>query len=342
MSIKKGLIPVVFVTLLSSCQIPTPPGGNNGVGTLELSRDALVFNAGGDVASDTRTLTLTNTGDAALTISGLSTTNAAFSVGTAAPLTLEAGSSTDLSVTFTPASSPGPLKANLTLTTDEGPAQVYLGGLTVVGQEGTREPSVQWIFDTFGYPVQTGDPNPADSAIAPEVTTSLIGEEVAAQAFTRADASAPITLEVLAAFGVANVAPVYEYGIYSAGNATALTKLLSIPITPTLNGQKLEPAFDAFVGEEDGVLSFEPPADTFGFYSYWPTTRFFSERTVYTEDALNTFPDAGPHQVRTFPLKDRTGTPVPNAYLLVTDESIRLNDFNDAVVLVRNVQPVAP
>ena len=343
MSIIKWSTAVILVTLLSSCQIPTSPDDDDdGVGTLQLSRDALVFNAGGDLPSDTRTLTLTNTGDAALTISEISTTNAAFSVQTAAPLTLEADSSAELPVTFTPASSPGPQSASLSLTSSEGTASVYLGGLTVVGQEGTKEPSVQWIFDTFGYPIETGDPNPADSAIAPEVTTDLIGEEVAAQTFVRADPSQPVTLEVLAAFGVADVAPVYRYGIYAAGSATPpLTELLAIPITPTLNGQKLEPVFTSSATAQNGVLSFEPPADTFGFYSYWPTTDFFDERTVYTEDALNTFPGAGPHQVRTFPLKDRNNGAVANAYILVTDESIRLNDFNDAVVLVRNVQPVS-
>ena len=64
----------------------------------------------------------------------------------------------------------------------------------------------------------------------------------------------------------------------------------------------------------------------------WPTTRFFEQRTVYTEDTRNTF-DTSPHHVRAYPLGD-------GVYVLATDESNRLNDFNDAVLLVRNVRPV--
>jgi hypothetical protein len=45
--------------------------------------------------------------------------------------------------------------------------------------------------------------------------------------------------------------------------------------------------------------------------------------------------------VRAYPLKERGGAVVENAYVLATDESNRLNDYNDAVVVVRNVRPVA-
>jgi hypothetical protein len=91
----------------------------------------------------------------------------------------------------------------------------------------------------------------------------------------------------------------------------------------------------------DGELSFDPGAATFGLYSFWPGNRFFSERHVYTENRLNTFPEAVPHQVRVYPLKDADGSPVRNAYILATEEFSQGFDYNDVVVIVRNVKPVS-
>jgi hypothetical protein len=153
-----------------------------------------------------------------------------------------------------------------------------------------------------------------------------------------------VTVQVIATFAVPDVEPVFEFGYYSAGTAEPnLRRLLSLPIAPTLNGQRLEPAIVPAAPEvEEGVVGFDPPEGAFGFYSFWPTTRFFNARTVYTEDARNVFDNAMPHHVRAYPLRDRGGELVANAYVLATDESNRLNDYNDAVVIVRNVEPAGP
>lgn len=337
-------VQVFMLAALAGCvETPGPGTGTPATGTPTLSREAMAFNAGGDVRSDVRTLTLGNPGSGALELTLSVTGTDAAQFGLSSPsLSLEAGGSADVSVTFTPSADLGPGTATLVVAGGADTPEVPLGGLSVRGQEGTNEPSLQWILDTLGLGVQTGDPDPATSQLVVPGTENFVGEEVAGQLFTRADPAQPVTLEVVAAFGVADVAPVFTFGTYAATAGTpALQELLSIPISPNVNGQRLEPTVTTQAGTQTGALSFEPPADTFGFYSFWPTTRFFDARTVYTEDARNTF-DPLAHHVRAYPLRDRSGTLVPDAFVLATDESNRLGDYNDAVVVVRNVRPSVP
>ena len=347
-AIKIGRTALLVLGLLAGCLETAPPepdkepgngSGGDPAGRLTLSRDELVFNAGGDIPNDSRTLTVSNDGagplQVELTVTGEDAAQFALE---SSSLSLAAGESRDLTVTFTPSGEIGPQHASLDISGES--AQVYLGGLSVVGQDGTKEPSVQWIFDTYGFPIQTGDADPSTSPLVDEITNRPVGDEIVAQTFERADRGQPVTVEVLATFAVTNVEPVFEFGYYGAGTPTpVLQKLLGIPIDPALNGQQLEPAIIPTTTAEGRVVSFEPPAGAFGFYSFWPTTRFFDERTVYSEDARNTFRNNIPHHVRPYPLKNRDGTVVENAYILATDESNRLNDYNDAVVLVRNVRP---
>ncbi|ADI14923.1 hypothetical protein [Truepera radiovictrix] len=343
-----GTLLVIPALTLAGCQRPaTVPEA----GVLTFNRDALVFNAGGLLPNDTRALELRNTGrgplEATLTVTGEDA--ARFTADLTGPLRLEAGESRTLNVTFTPDGTLGPQRAALRFDVTHGAAEldeVYLGGLSVEGQEGTREPSLQWIFDTYGFAIDTGDPDPSTSSLTSEVVNAPVGDEVWAQTFRAADPAEPVSVEVIAAFGVPDVEPVFTFGFYDASAAEPpLQTLLSLPITPTLNGQRLEPVIRPEAAATDveagRVVRFWAPAGPFGFFSFWPTTRFFDERTVYTEDARNTFRGAAPHHVRTYPLRTRAGETVANAFVLAVDESTRLFDFNDAVLIIRNVQPVA-
>ena len=304
----------------------------------QLSRDMLVFTAGGSIRNDSQTLRMTNTGTDKLEVfPGITGEDAAqFALPNSAPFELSAGQALDLTVTFTPVAGDfGPQHATLELAG----GSVVLGGLSVRDQNGTAEPSLQWIFDTYGFPLQTGDRDPATSPLVEKPADYLLGDEVRAQTFVRADPAKPVSVQVLAAFAVPDVEPVFEFGYYEAGEAQpTLQKLLSLPTSPTLNGQRLEPAIVSAGAASAGVVSFSPTAEPFGFYSFWPTTRFFKARTVYTEDLRNTF-DTTSHHVRVYPLARQNGE---TAYVLATDESNRLNDFNDAVLLVRNVLPATP
>lgn len=344
MTPNRSIFQIALLAALVGCvETPGPGTGTPATGTPTLSREAMAFNAGGDVPSDVRTLTLGNPEAEALelTLSVTGADAAQFGLSSTA-LSLEAGGSADVAVTFTPSTDLGPGTATLVVAGGADTQEVALGGLSVRGQEGTNEPSLQWILDTLGLSVQTGDPDPSTSQLVPPGTESLVGDEVPAQLFTRADPAQPVTLEVVAAFGVADVAPVFRFGYYAATAGTpALQELVSVPIVPNVNGQRLEPVTETTAGLQTGAIGFEPPAGPFGFYSFWPTTRFFDERTVYTEDARNTF-DPLAHHVRAYPLREQGGAVVPDAYVLATDESNRLGDYNDAVVVVRNVRPSAP
>lgn len=362
----KRIFALTFTSLLlASCghpQSPTNPNPVAGQGSLAFSRAPLVFNAGNAVASDTRTLEVINTSSTAATLTAatvVGTDAALFKVqqsNFALPLEVPAKGKVPLTVSFTPtaATSPGPLAATLELTTQnaaETTLSLPLGALVVAGQGGTKEPSAQWILDTFGYQIDLGDDDPATSALTDGVVDAAVGEGIDAERFTRADANKPIDVQVLAAFGVPEVDPIYSYGYYDASAATpAPLELFSVPASSTpgtqdhdYNGQKLEPTLAlAAAAKETGLntFSFTPQSDTFGFYSYWPTTKFFEARTVYSEDALNTFAGAAARQVRVYPFKGRDGRVVTNSYLLITDESARLFDYNDAMVVVSNIKPI--
>ncbi|NJM07442.1 choice-of-anchor D domain-containing protein, partial [Candidatus Gracilibacteria bacterium] len=106
--------------------------------------------------------------------------------------------------------------------------------------------------------------------------------------------------------------------------------LFSVSNNPTSNGQTLNVPVSGF-------SSFDPGAGSFGFYSNWP---FFGARNIYSEDALNTFANAIPHHVRVYPLKNSAGTVVPNAYIVATEETTSGFDYQDIVVIVRNVTPI--
>lgn len=296
----------------------------------------LIFSAPTGETDATQTLTLTNEGEAAVTLRGLTLSGAtAFTLVGAPPLplTLAAGESAHVGVGFR-AGDLGPQRATLTVRTDAAPASVELGGLSFAGTGGNNEPSLQWILDTFAVPVDVGDSDPSTTPIEGAPANGLVGDEVAAQTFQKVG-TGPVTLEVLAAYAVEND-PVVEFGWYAAGDAASTQGVFDVPrsssSTPPNNAQRLSPLLD-------GETSFDPGGAAFGLYSFWPANPFFGERTTYTEDALNTFPNALPHHVRTYPLINPDGSAEPNAYVVATNEFHLGGDFNDIVLVLRNVQP---
>lgn len=297
----------------------------------------LIFSAPSGEADAPKAFTLTNTGAAAVTISGLTLSDtSAFELTDqpGLPLTLAAGDTATVEVGFN-AGDLGPQNAALTVTSDTTPVTIELGGLSFAGTGGNNEPSLQWILDTFSLPVDVGDPNPSTTPIEGAPADGLVGEEVAAQTFQKAG-TGPVTLEVLAAFAVEND-PVVEFGWYAAGDAASTQRVFDVPRTssgtPPNNAQRLSSLVT-------GTGSFDPGSGAFGLYSFWPSNQFFDARTTYTEDALNTFPRALPHHVRTYPYRNADGSIESNAYIVATNEFHLGDDFNDVVVVVRNVQLV--
>lgn len=329
-----------FNSTFSTGDSTLPDGGG-----LTADRTPVVFTAGGESSTDTRTLTLTNGGAEEVNITGLTITGedaGRFALADAAPSTLAPGGTRELSLTFTP-SGTGPQLAALEVATGGSPGlTIPLGGLGVEGQGGGNEPSLQYIFDTYGLDISTGDEDPSTIGITDTDSNGPVGDtEVAGQFFTKADPAEPVTVEVLAAFAVDNT-PVTNFGYKARGQSGAETQVLSLSGEPGLNEQRLNPTVTAASGTAtaDGTVTFDPGAGEFGFYSFWPDNQFFDERTVYTEWELNTFSNALPLHVRTYPVPGEE-----NAYVLATEEfnlsgsGGSENDYNDIVVIVRNVVP---
>jgi hypothetical protein len=206
---------------------------------------------------------------------------------------------------------------------DRPQATVTLRGLGTKGLEGQNEPSLKWILDTYQIFLNVGDPNPADSSLP---ATNPLGDEVSISQLQKAG-TGPVTLEPIAVFSLKSTSGIVtKFGYYTSGNPASKTQLFTVP---NANYQSLRPSVS-------GTTRFDPGTRNFGFYSIWP---FFDNRKIYSEDNLNTFSGAIPHHVRVYRFKNPNGTVVPNAYVLATEVITTSFDYQDIVVIIRNVKP---
>ncbi|MCK0146239.1 PKD domain-containing protein, partial [Arenibacter sp. F26102] len=244
------------------------------------------------------------------------------------PSSINSQNSASFEVLFTPTSN-GPKFAELTITgTDAEPVVIAINGLGKTGTGGNNEPSLQWILDTHlgAGSVNVGDTNVATNLIdLPNGSTynDILGDEVAIEQFERA-IDAPVTLELLSVYGPTTTNPVVAFGWYNSGNAASTTELFTVTNSPTSNGQTLNAPIA-------GVSEFDPGVESFGFYSRWPA---FNNRQLFSEDALNTFTGAIPHHVRVYELPGES-----NAYIIATEEHISGFDYQDIVIIARNIRP---
>jgi glucose/arabinose dehydrogenase len=317
-----------------------------GMGTITLLRpqepnaapsgEQLVFDeVRGGAASAPKTLTVFNTGTGALSVTGLSITGPAAALfnitpGISLPATVPAGGSLNVNVTFNPtgATPLGPTSATLRLTSndpDQPTIDFFLGGLVTPGEEGSNEPSLQWILDTFRIPIEVNDGNEATAPIEGIVLPNALN----IPRFVKAGPGA-VTFEVLAAFvGDSGSQPAGFIGWYQT--PATLVELMQLGSGDSGQHQELNPTIGG------GVTSFDPGDVSFGLWSSSPT---FPGRVVYSEDALNTW-DAGKQKHLVYPLLDIAGAVVPNAYLVGTEEATN-NDFQDYLYIIRNVKPQGP
>ncbi len=317
--------------------------GGNGTITLlrpqepnvAVNKSELIFDeVRGGAASAAKTIIMSNTGNGNLSLTNLSITGpdaALFSISPsiATPATILPGGSLTINIVFNPpaGNALGPKQATLHLVTndaDQPSLDLYLGGLTTVGEEGNNEPSWQWILDTFRIPIDVGDPNDATGPIEGVVLPNANN----IPRFVKAGSGA-VTIEPLAVFsGDTFAEPAGIVGWHQTPGA--LNELFRFGSGDSGQHQEMNPTVAS------GVTSFDPGAADFGMYSQWPT---FPGRTVYSENALNTWA-AGVQKHIVFPLKDRDGNVVPSAYLVGVEEAAN-NDFQDLVYLIRNVSPLS-
>jgi hypothetical protein len=238
-----------------------------------------------------------------------------------APTQITRGQTLEIKFSFT-ATNLGDTGAVLNIETAVSNASIVLKGLGFAGLGNTNEPSLQRIFDTMAFNINVGDDDASTSVIhsnTDQQKAALLGDEVAMPRFVKANEKLPVTLTVVGAFTATSQNPAAVFGWYHAGIATATEELFTLSNNPETNAQGLS-------NTVAGSLRFDPGATAFGFYTGFPALN----NVAYTEDVLNTFAQALPHNVRVYKLSD-------DEYVLCVEDGF-LSDFNDLVVVVRNVK----
>ncbi len=315
------------ITLLKARESGSSPAD------ITLDKSRLVTNAVNGATSAPQTVTVKNKGNSPLNVSGAEITGAdanQFEISgqpSSYPVEIAPGESQEIGVSFAPTST-GPKGATLEVASDDEDtpvAKVNLRGLGTIGEGGSKEPSLQWILDTYEIPVNAGDPDKTNNSLP---TDAILGEEIEAQSFKKAYSDAPVSVEPLAVFGPKGSQNVLGFGTYTTGDKASTQQAFTVP-----NGssQALEP-------ETNGELNLDP-AGEFGFYSTWPA---FNDREVFSENALNTWEpnENNRHKLRVYPMKGKNGTVEQNTYVVATEEHTSGYDYQDIVVVVRNVEPV--
>ncbi len=226
---------------------------------------------------------------------------------------IEAGAETDVQVRFRP-TGVAFFQSRVLIKTSVPLAETFVSlfGLGAKGLEGENEPLLKPVLDTLGFAVDVG------GAGILSTTTPLLGEEVQAFRFKAAGA-AEVELTPVARYSPKEPIP---YGYYVEAEETQLGVIESDQF------QTLNPT------TEPGTKpSFAAAALEFGIYTVSKT------HTTYTDDTKNAG-NATVHAVRTYPLKDRQGASIANAYLVCFEEAAN-GDYQDYVFTLTNVVPIA-
>lgn len=224
---------------------------------------------------------------------------------------IAAGQSLDVQVRFKP-SGIALFQSKLVIQTMGAAAATNVGlyGLGTKGLEGENEPYLKIVLDTLGYQIDVGG-----SALL-STTTPLVGSEVAAQQFQAAGAG---MIEIVPVARYSPQEPI-PYGYYTAQAETVVGTIANDQY------QALNPKTDA-----GSKLSFADPGAAFGIFTTSKTHK------TYSEDSKNAANQVK-HAVRSYPLKDRAGTAIANAYLVCFEEAAN-GDYQDYVFTLKNVKP---
>ncbi len=297
---------------------PNPPDFSN----LEVSApnaDELIFSSVKGTPTEAKTITLKNVGDAPLDLEALALAGAdaeAFALSVPGlPAQIQPGSAVEAAITFVPGSA-GAKSAQVEVVSGNTKAPgIGLYGLGSEGEQGDKEPTLQQIVDTLGYKVDVGG---VDLSLGGG--GSPIGDEVLAPMFVKAG-NGQIRLEVVARYDPVEDLP---YGFFTLEAAQPVRKKVGLIAAPET--QKLLPR------RAEGGSYFEPGSVPFGIYG------LAGGKFHFSLDRLNT--GSITHALRAYPLADRDGTSVPNAYLIGLEEAEN-GDYQDVVFVIRNVR-IAP
>jgi hypothetical protein len=320
--------------------------------TLSVSNSLAVFNAvENGSASATETVTLTDTGNAALALGSSAfaiadnpsapTQDAArFTLVNAgsAPATLSPGGSFALQLNYN----------SIAVTTNSAfleissndpvnpTTEVTLHGIGTKGLGGTNQPSLATLLQAYDIPTYVGegvdDANAATDSTYPNPPDAS-SQEVVLQRLEKAGAG-PVTINVLASFTASGFAKSYVLGTYTPGEPQTMNELFYDTASENQT---------TWV-QPQGSTSFDPGSNPFGFY--FISNVQTAGRVGYSEDALNTWDTTNPRKFRFFPMEQPNGTVVPNTYITTSTEwnAPAGYDFTNIVAIVSNVKaaPSAP
>ncbi len=285
------------------------------------------------ITHSTADLRVLNTGSQPLVIGSINVSNAAFSVQTAItyPLTIAAGSSTDLILNYNPTADTGLNavdSAKLTLNSNDpiSPAlSVQLTGIWQSAAGAAAQPTLQQIAGAFGYTTAISN---TGQSLNQSGQATAVGQEVLSAYWTRVDANQPIAVQQLASFNSQTAAPtLYWYGQASNSSFNTIVSAAAdntqslLPLTNDLTGA---PAFGTF-----------NPSGSFGLNV---------DKSIYSDNTLNTLaaaPDQG-HRVRFYPVYNAANQLVPYTWLMAMDYTASAGTYVANVYLLSNMKPAAP
>lgn len=244
---------------------------------------------------------------------------------TSLPLTISSGTYADLTVKFVAVDAATKIKilhSNLTIVSndDKSPSKtITFDGLWERKGEGSNEPSVQDIINTFGFKTRTGygltDPDQGDP-------TKIKGDEIQPSYFLRADTSLPVSITQMAAYhGCCTSTEKISW--FAKGSTTVSSVFTHI----AKDGQTLLPRKATPNIVAAGVMS---PTTAFAF-------RIGSKNS--TDASLNL---GGKKGFLVWKAIDANGNIIPNSYIIGNDylgTSGTNYDYNDNVYFVKNLKP---
>lgn len=293
--------------------------------SMSLDKSEIVFNSnvGGLAEAD---IQVVNNGTIDLNKINISLTGPDaehFSVSRTFIANLEVGESVNVRVRFSP-NSEGPLNVQLQADVTGLPTQIA----NIAGLSANSAPSLQWLTDIYAGKsvIYVGDDQPSDAVFNsnPSIQRTLIhGGEAVAQLFEHVDETNPVYVEVLGAFGSAvTTDDLVSFGWYDSQVGGESQELFDVKSTQN-NSIGIIP---------EGSLEFLPSNKEFGIFTRWPG---LNDLLVYSQDNLNTFEGAYPHQMRAYPIPNK-----PDEYIVAFETGKDVADFQDLVVLIRNARPL--
>ncbi|MDP9149022.1 MAG: hypothetical protein M3O36_03645 [Myxococcota bacterium] len=301
----------------------------------------IALHNGGPTPVQVTALALSGTDQALFTINPAPTLPATIAAGADLPVTIEVTTS-NTALPPKPANKDqgsNLLQANLTATLSAGSATASVYALIL--SQANYEPTLGQILTTLGYHLNVGraqnnwNPNTSMNA------TTLPGiepntDEVAASQFVKAGAG-NVTMSVVARFSPMGVLP---YGWYLPASSTTrhVVGTMSM-ITDPQTSDKARMVYPPLAA--GSATTFDPGSGPFGIwvYSDQQTQKYATGNAAngdydFTQDALNS--PANVHRIKSYPLKDAAGAPVPHMYLVAVEEAGN-GDYQDYVFLLGNV-----